>query len=341
MKKTMVIIIAGLTFLTGCSLYYSEGDYFFARSEGSDMPVWVTGKKSSDTMILFLHGGPGGESTTASFFPAFEDLENRYRVAYWDQRASGLSQGNPSVDTYTVDQFVKDVDLVVDVLMEVFAPERLFLFGHSWGGALGIAYLADSSRAKKVSGFIMEDAGYNLVDGLPASGVWMENYAQLQVDAGNDVAQWKELRDWLATSPDFTVVENYRRLAAAYSVQGESDAYYYDSANKNIVGPDPTFIFESFASLALLTGGASIREHFNILELDLSTELTSITVPTLVLWGRHDGVNTVEMGEDAFALLGTDPTEKTLVIFEESGHQPFVEEPELFANTFHTFIDNN
>jgi len=339
--KYAAVIIGIWAILAGCSTYYTNGDYFYVRNDGADMPVWVAGDTDSDTFVLFLHGGPGGDSATASLFPAFKDLESRYRIVYWDQRASGISQGNPSTDTFTVAQFVEDTDLVVDVIRELYEPDRLFLFGHSWGGALGVAYLADTARAAKIDGFIMHDAGHNLADGLPASGRWMLGYAQRQIDAGKDLPRWTELRDWLAADPDFTVAENHRRLASSYSVPAEADAYYFDPANKGIAGPDFAFIFNSFASLAILTGGGSIRENFNILELDLSAELTQIVLPTLVLWGRHDGVNTIEMGEAAFALLGTDPAEKELVIFEESGHQPFAEEPDLFADAFHLFVDSH
>ena len=334
-----LVLLVSVAFLAGCSTYYTEGDFFFVRDDGADMPVWVTGNVDSETMILFLHGGPGGNSSTASLFPAFAELEADYAVAYWDQRASGLSQGNPSVDTYTVEQFVEDTDIVVDVLWELYAPQRLVIFGHSWGGALGVAYLADPVRAAKVEGFVMHNAGYNLVDGLPASGVWMRGYAQDQIDAGFDVEYWTELRDWLDGNPDFTVEDNYRRLAASYSVPGRADAYYHDAANKGIAGPDGEFIFTSFASLSLLTGGASLRQKFNILELDLSGELALIELPTLVLWGEHDGVNTLQMGQDAYDDLGTAPADKEFVIFAESGHQPFVEEPDLFVAEFTGFVD--
>lgn len=53
----------------------------------------------------------------------------------------------------------------------------------------------------------------------------------------------------------------------------------------------------------------------------------------------HDGVNTVEMGEAAFEGLGSPDADKGLVVFEQS--EPFVEEPDLFLESVHAFVDRN
>ena len=42
--------------------------------------------------------------------------------------------------------------------------------------------------------------------------------------------------------------------------------------------------------------------------------MANITIPTLVLWGEYDGVNTIDMAYDAYNSLGTDPSEKELLI---------------------------
>ena len=37
-------------------------DHFFLKSDGAEMPVWVEGNTESKTLVIFLHGGPGGSS---------------------------------------------------------------------------------------------------------------------------------------------------------------------------------------------------------------------------------------------------------------------------------------
>ena len=119
----------------------SQEDQFFVSNDDAVMPVYIRGNLESDVIILFLHGGPGGNASQATFIPSFQDIENSYAFAYWDQRASGLSQGNPDKSTFTVEQFVEDTYYVIEALNVRYPGKQIFLFGHSWGGALGAAYL--------------------------------------------------------------------------------------------------------------------------------------------------------------------------------------------------------
>ena len=92
-------------------------------------------------------------------------------------------------------------------------------------------------------------------------------------------------------------------------------------------------------SFAVFFNEGNLGSQFNILELNLSPGMADIVIPSLVLWGRHDGRNTEEMGQDAYDSLGTDPAHKSLVYFEKSAHQPFIEEPDLFVEEVIQFIE--
>jgi pimeloyl-ACP methyl ester carboxylesterase len=69
---------------------------------------------------------------------------------------------------------------------------------------------------------------------------------------------------------------------------------------------------------------------------DLSSLAPLIQVPTLVLWGAKD----LELPLDPHAgrLAGLIPTAE-LVVFEASGHFPFVDEPVRFGLVFDSFMD--
>jgi proline iminopeptidase len=70
--------------------------------------------------------------------------------------------------------------------------------------------------------------------------------------------------------------------------------------------------------------------------MDLRPQLHKITVPTLVVVGRHDFITNVAMAEE---LVRNIPHAK-LEIFEGSGHFALVEEPEKFYRVIKEFVES-
>lgn len=66
---------------------------------------------------------------------------------------------------------------------------------------------------------------------------------------------------------------------------------------------------------------------------DLRPRLAKISVPTLVVAGRYDGV---AAGQEQDLHAGIPNSE--LVVFEEGSHYPFAEEPERFFETLEDFL---
>ena len=340
MKNKFNLFVIAIGFLiTSCSKEkFYDGDHFFIKNAGAEMPVYIKGNIESKVFILFIHGGPGGSASLASFIPVSKELEKDYAFAYWDQRASGLSQGNPGKETFTVEQFVEDLDLVIDAINLRHNYPKIIFYGISWGGALGSAYLSTGKNQDKVAGFIIMDSGHNLLDGIPKSVVFVKKYAQEQIDNGVNVNYWTEARDWCATTPDMTIVDNYFKYDK-YLVN--TNAYRHDP-DQVVQGPDvgAAGVMKSYLSLAIFFNGRYLAKRFNILELNLSPQMANIKIPTMVIWGRHDGVNTIEMGFDAFnSIGGPEFTDKEMVILENSAHEGYIEEQELFKSSFRRFVD--
>lgn len=312
-------------------------DHFFVKNDDATMPVVVRGNLESEVVVIFLHGGPGGNASTVTFLPVFQELENDYAIAYWDQRASGLAQGNPDKSTFTVEQFVEDLDMVVDAISVRYDNPKIFLFGHSWGGALGGAYLSTGSLQDKISGFICMDSGHNLEMGLPLSVDWTENYADSLITLGTDVDYWTEVRDWCQTEPDMTVPDNYFKYVPYLK---STAAYRTGNVEVNTGSVGFNGIFNSFMGLSVFFNGAYVGSNFNILELNLSSQMNSINTPSVVMWGKHDGINTLEMGYDAYNSIGDAFfTEKEMIVFENSAHEPMLEEEEKFKTEFRQFVE--
>jgi pimeloyl-ACP methyl ester carboxylesterase len=70
-------------------------------------------------------------------------LERHFTVVHWDQRGTGKSfDRNIPRSSMTLDQFVADLDELVDIVRRRFRKEKVAILGHSWGSALGAIYAA-------------------------------------------------------------------------------------------------------------------------------------------------------------------------------------------------------
>jgi pimeloyl-ACP methyl ester carboxylesterase len=92
--------------------------------------------------LILLHGGPGLSETR--FFRLFNaPLEKIFTVVYWDQRGAGKSfDRSIPRSSMTVEQFIRDLDELVDAICNRLGKTQLVIFGHSWGSALGVLYAA-------------------------------------------------------------------------------------------------------------------------------------------------------------------------------------------------------
>jgi pimeloyl-ACP methyl ester carboxylesterase len=82
-----------------------------------------------------------------------------------------------------------------------------------------------------------------------------------------------------------------------------------------------------------------VNLNFSYADIWLTPEMHKIKIPSMVLWGRHDGTLPVELAYDAYDNLGTEEDKKELHIFEHSAHGCSFEEPELFIEIMTNFID--
>jgi pimeloyl-ACP methyl ester carboxylesterase len=79
------------------------------------------------------------------------------------------------------------------------------------------------------------------------------------------------------------------------------------------------------------------RWQRSIRRVDLHEQLKDVWVPVLVCVGRHDPQTPASAG----AFLARRLPSARLVIFERSGHYPFVEERQAFINVVHPFLSIN
>lgn len=100
--------------------------------------ISIRGWDRSNPILLYLHGGPGGDGLLlARYFDS--ELEKAFVVVRWSQRGSGRSY-TPDIppETMNMEQFISDTGEVAEMLRKRFNKEKVYLVGFSWGSALGV-----------------------------------------------------------------------------------------------------------------------------------------------------------------------------------------------------------
>lgn len=116
----------------------------------------VFGAKNLPVLIV-IHGGPGADSR---YLLALSALSDRYRVVFYDQLGSGLSQRVPSTHI-TLASFIADLDGVISH----FSPHAsVSILGHSWGAMLATAYAGQ--HPEKVNRLVLAEPGFLDADSL-------------------------------------------------------------------------------------------------------------------------------------------------------------------------------
>lgn len=111
------------------------------------------------TMIVAIHGGPGGDYR--HLLKCRDLAAHGYRVVFYDQRGSGLSQRFPQ-KSYTA-LGTGALDLMYDDLSGVIAhyrtspKQKVILIGHSWGGILATGYAGKHPDA--IQGLVVCEPG--------------------------------------------------------------------------------------------------------------------------------------------------------------------------------------
>jgi proline iminopeptidase len=335
--KILLLSISILTLFASCKMeeLYTQGDYFFLRNKGADMPVWVRGNIASSVFVIHLHGGPGGSSITEAQEKAFLSLETDHAMVYWDQRASGASQGNAKPATMNMEQFVDDLQQLVVFIKHKYNNPKLFLLGHSWGAALGTAYLTSNDFQNNFRGWIEMDGAHNFKQGLELSRKWAIDYANNAIAQDKDKIYWQDALAWYNLNP----VLNTKKLLDIHSNDYlvKANGYIFDPKNVNLsafTGGNPTSPAGTTTS-----GDYAQQELEEELSKGYSALMPKITIPSLILWGKNDGIMPVAMAQDAYNNLGTETAKKSIVLFENAAHSPNREDPNLFNSSVKAFIE--
>ena len=295
----------------------AETSYY--RLGGLDQWVMIRGESAANPPLIMLHGGPGLSETR--FFRLFNaQLEKSFTVVYWDQRGAGKSfhRGIPR-SSMTVEQFVSDLDELVEAVCKRLDKTSVVIFGHSWGSALGVLYAA--RFPEKVAVYVGSGQYGDGAAGEAAS------YAYALAEAkrrGNRRALKKLTR---IGPPPHTVDALMTERTWVTRFEG---------------GMRPT-AWRRLARIALGVRDSSIIDLPRIARgfrfsldamwaetsrLNLHDLAPALQMPVFFFLGREDHWVPPEVSVAYFEALSA--PSKELLWFDNSGHEPFADEPAKF-----------
>ena len=242
------------------------------------------------------------------FRPWLDRLSDVATVVYIDLPGTGKSPHPDNWDEVTHQSITNDVGRLADSL----GHERFILLGHSYGG-----YLAQElalAHPSRLSGLILCSTG----PALDYPDVIMAN-AQERATA----AQMESVVSGL-TQPS----ENTQQLTEIWL--DILPLYFWKYEDQ---------FHDFFADEVSYSAPAFNRAYFSLLpHCNTEDRLKDVAVPTLLITGRHDWITPVEYGSRR---LNERLPNSELIVFENSGHFPFIEEKERFAATVTDWIVKN
>src|SRR3954470_789191 len=297
----------------------SIAEIAYRRLGGLNQWVMIRGESVANPPLILLHGGPG-LSETGLFRHFNAPLEKGFTVVYWDQRGAGKSfDRDIPRSSLTVEQFISDLDELVDGVCKRLGKTKVAIFGHSWGSGLGVLYAA--RFPEKVAAY----AGSGQIGDWAAGESASYAFALAEARRLDNRKALEELR--AIGPPPYSAKSLWTQRIWLNRFEGHLNTKtLWDLGRILLEGPE-----NSIADLPNLIRGFrfSLDAMWDeVSRISLVTAVPALRMPVFFLLGRHDHWVSPETSVAYFHAL-TAPS-KRLVWFEESGHDPFVDEPAKF-----------
>lgn len=264
--------------------------------------------RGSGPVMIAHSGGPGMDARGWNDFGGIDDF---LTVVAIHPRGSGLS-GPAAGDAYLLHDYASDLQ----ALRLHLGVDKPVIMGWSHGGmaAMQFAFTYPDSLSKLI---LFDTSAY---------------FGAFLGDIEGAVQEFKH-EPW------------FKKSFAA--LKAEWDGHYKTDEDMSLLwAEEMKFYFKKFDARAQAyhehTRDLPIRiaplKTFNDREaatMDLRPHLKKIKAPTLIIVGRHDFITNARMAEEMTKHI----PDARLVIFEDSGHYAFVEEPERFYRVIKEFVE--
>ncbi len=238
-------------------------DVQYIETSGGRMAYWAYDTHLRTTPIVFVHGGPGGDSNPVKA----RRLRTGHPVYLFDQMGCGMSDPVRDLDSWTVSEYVTQMREFIDSI----PSDSVIIYGASWGAGLTVSYCGQTDF-HKVEALI-------LCSPFLSSKLWYEDAMENLRAMGG---QYHERMLALIKNKDYG--PEFRELLAEYNSRylfnlPEHREWAVDAANE-----EPNEVFRR------LCGPNDMVTDGKLKDFDVTGVLDRIGLPTLFMAGDSDSV---------------------------------------------------
>lgn len=267
--------------------------------------LWVETEGKGDPLFL-ISGGPGGAHVGLH---SFDPLKDSCTLVFIDNFGRGKSDTAKDVKEYSISRDVEDIEGIRKAL----GYDKINILGHSYGSV--VAQLYALKYGEHVKHLI-------IADGFYSGKMWQEN----DDNSNHEIQEnYPEVWDSLMRMRKRGLISSDKDCYEEYAKVPYGFLYAYNP-NNFLHGIDPTYPnrFNTRLYYQLVGPDGDFVVGNDIAKFDVTKELKNLKMPVLVVAGRYDRVSVPKMA----ILYKQYCPQAEFVMFEHSGHNPMVEEPE-------------
>ncbi len=260
--------------------------------------------------VLIVHGGPGlGHDY---LFQPFSQLSDNFKLIFYDQRGSGLSDEIEPEDSVNMNTLVEDLEQT----RKEFKIEKLNLAGQSWGALVCIEYT--DKYPENVSKLL-------LLEPAPGSTEYLAEFQQTIMNRLSPSD--KEMIIYLSQKPAL----RYDPVSFNQFMNLRFKGYSIDSTFTTKMHIN---YFDSLRVVKFFSSSANFSPY--LMSFNLYKKMKSINCPTLIIHGEYDPVPLLSIERMANAIPSSE-----LHIIRNCGHFVHIEKPKEYFNLISTFLNSN
>lgn len=283
---------------------WTEGQYYTINGA----KLWVVTVGTGEPLII-IPGGPGDNHLSYRRFDSLS-VKGNIQLIYFDAFGRGKSDTAKNVKEYSLARDIEDIE----GLRKAMHLNKISLLGHSYGSLVAQGYAI--KYGQNTSRLI-------IADGFHSYAMWQENDDNSNHEIKTNYPEiWEELmavrkKGSISSSDDHQEIYGRVPYGFLYTYNPEN----FVSRGKRKPYPNP---FNTKLYYQMVGKDGDFIVGSDIGKFDFRKQLKNLKMPVLIVTGRYDHVAVPWMEVQYKKYC----PQAQFVMFEKSGHNPQVEEPE-------------